>query len=85
MSSKKSELRNFRNRLNGVTMPIIRKRSKWGRNSLCLCGSGKKYKHCCLEGIDELTSQDGNAEVMKLPEDVQNMIDQHIARQNRSI
>ncbi|PIP37967.1 MAG: hypothetical protein COX19_15240 [Desulfobacterales bacterium CG23_combo_of_CG06-09_8_20_14_all_51_8] len=21
---------------------------KVGRNSLCPCGSGKKYKHCCL-------------------------------------
>ena len=20
-----------------------------GRNDLCRCGSGKKYKHCCLE------------------------------------
>jgi hypothetical protein len=21
---------------------------KIGRNDFCLCGSGKKYKHCCL-------------------------------------
>jgi peptide deformylase len=26
----------------------IRKENKIGRNSLCLCGSGKKYKKCCL-------------------------------------
>jgi len=23
--------------------------SKLGRNELCYCGSGKKYKKCCLE------------------------------------
>jgi hypothetical protein len=23
--------------------------SKLGRNDPCHCGSGKKYKHCCLE------------------------------------
>lgn len=22
-----------------------------GRNALCLCGSGKKYKNCCLKTI----------------------------------
>ena len=81
MGSKKSELRNLRNRINGVTMPIVRKRTRWGRNSLCLCGSGKKYKHCCLGDIDKLTEQDGNAEVIALPEDIQKMIDQSVARQ----
>jgi preprotein translocase subunit SecA len=25
----------------------VRKESKTGRNSLCPCGSGKKYKKCC--------------------------------------
>jgi hypothetical protein len=24
-------------------------REKTGRNDPCPCGSGKKYKHCCLE------------------------------------
>jgi len=28
----------------------FQKKSKLGRNSTCLCGSGKKYKHCCLNG-----------------------------------
>lgn len=22
------------------------------RNSLCKCGSGKKYKHCCIKAVD---------------------------------
>jgi uncharacterized protein YchJ len=28
---------------------MVRRRSvtKQGRNELCLCGSGKKFKHCC--------------------------------------
>ena len=26
---------------------------KVGRNSFCLCGSGKKYKKCCLNKFDE--------------------------------
>ena len=25
--------------------------SKPGRNDLCVCGSGKKYKKCCLNGM----------------------------------
>ncbi len=31
--------------------PVIRKDKKVGRNDLCPCGSGKKYKKCC--GINE--------------------------------
>jgi hypothetical protein len=30
----------------------IRKTAKIGRNDLCPCGSGKKYKKCCLTAID---------------------------------
>lgn len=40
------------------TKTLIRKHSKTGRNDLCPCGSGKKYKNCCLskgifEGLEE--------------------------------
>jgi hypothetical protein len=28
---------------------VVRSRPKVGRNALCPCGSGKKYKKCCLE------------------------------------
>ncbi|TSC54338.1 MAG: hypothetical protein LiPW30_699 [Parcubacteria group bacterium LiPW_30] len=31
----------------GDKMPIIRTTNKIGRNDLCFCGSGKKYKKCC--------------------------------------
>jgi preprotein translocase subunit SecA len=34
----------------GVKKPVVKKQ-KVGRNDLCPCGSGKKYKKCC--GIDE--------------------------------
>jgi len=29
-------------------IPIINENKNIGRNDLCPCGSGKKYKHCCL-------------------------------------
>jgi hypothetical protein len=29
------------------TSPIQRKDRKIGRNELCPCGSGEKYKNCC--------------------------------------
>ena len=28
--------------------PVQRSESKVGRNDPCLCGSGKKYKKCCI-------------------------------------
>lgn len=31
-----------------VTKAIVRDSPKIGRNELCFCGSGKKYKKCCL-------------------------------------
>ena len=31
----------------GSHEPIKRKEEKIGRNDLCPCGSGKKYKNCC--------------------------------------
>jgi uncharacterized protein len=33
------------------TTPTTRRRSKIGRNELCPCGSGLKYKRCC--GADQ--------------------------------
>ena len=32
----------------GKSKPVIRPGSKIGRNDPCPCGSGKKYKKCCL-------------------------------------
>lgn len=75
MNKKSSELRSLSRRMSGVTMPISRKRTKWGRNWPCLCGSEKKYKNCCLDNINSLTASDGNAKVEALPEDIQKMID----------
>jgi len=75
MITKPSERRNLWKRVAGVTMPITRKRVKYGRNWLCLCGSGKKYKNCCINEINDLTASDDNANVETLSEDVQKMID----------
>lgn len=33
----------------GVQQPIVRSEPKIGRNDPCPCGSGKKYKKCCLK------------------------------------
>ena len=33
--------------LDGTKRPYVRKSDKVGRNDLCPCGSGKKYKNCC--------------------------------------
>lgn len=45
------------------TRTIVREYTKVGRNDLCPCGSGKKYKHCCLnsnklEGYHELSAME---------------------------
>lgn len=42
--------------------PKIREFKKVGRNDLCACGSGKKYKNCCLktgkfEGYKKITDR----------------------------
>jgi len=39
-----------------VTNPIRREKQKVSRNDLCPCGSGKKYKKCCLQ-IEEPTTK----------------------------
>lgn len=33
---------------------FAREKKKEGRNSLCYCGSGKKFKYCCLKQINEI-------------------------------
>lgn len=74
MKTKPSEQRSFAKRLNGVTMPIRRRRLKWGRNWLCLCGSEKKYKNCCVLEIDALSASDGNEKVEEIPANVKQMV-----------
>ena len=77
MKQKSSEQRSLQRRIANVTMPITRKRIRWGRNWPCLCGSEKKYKRCCLKEIDAITISDSNANVAKLPEDMQKFINAH--------
>jgi hypothetical protein len=35
-------------RVNKEVVKSVRVKKLPGRNDLCPCGSGKKYKHCCL-------------------------------------
>ncbi len=39
-----------------ITQPILRDSPKIGRNQKCYCGSGLKYKKCCLRLEQEITS-----------------------------
>ncbi len=78
MKKKRSSAeRNLGRRIFGVTMPIERKRTRWGRNWPCMCGSGEKYKSCCQKTTEALTSQDDNANVVELSEDVQKLVKMH--------
>jgi len=31
--------------------PLVRRYRRIGRNDLCPCGSGKKFKKCCIERL----------------------------------
>ncbi len=55
--------------------------TKPGRNDLCPCGSGKKYKKCCMlkvkaNEIDEQSNIADNSSENK----VERMVDHHVAR-----
>ena len=39
----------FEERAGGVTKPIRNPGSRIGRNDPCPCGSGRKYKQCCMK------------------------------------
>lgn len=40
----------MRMRIPPTAKQMLRKPPKVSRNELCPCGSGKKFKHCCLRG-----------------------------------
>lgn len=44
-----AELANLFDKRAGNVQPKIKCNSKQGRNEPCQCGSGKKYKLCCLK------------------------------------
>lgn len=75
MNMKSSQQRSIGRRMAGVTMPIVRKRMKWYRNWTCLCGSGKKYKRCCMNEINSLTASDDNANITPIPKGVKTVVD----------
>lgn len=83
MDKRLLEQRSLNRRIIGITMPITRKRIKYGRNWPCLCGSKDKYKNCCMAEIDSLTASDGNANITTLPDDIQKMIDEYQKEKDR--
>ena len=42
----------YQQRIEGKTPTLTRAAAKIGRNDPCPCGSGKKYKKCCLNLLD---------------------------------
>ncbi len=38
----------FKEAVSGKTAPIVRPSARIGRNDPCPCGSGRKYKKCCM-------------------------------------
>lgn len=58
--------------------------SKMGRNSLCFCGSGKKYKKCCLKQ-NENPADDEESTLIKKQQHAlwQKFVDQHPDREVR--
>ncbi|MBI4763417.1 MAG: SEC-C domain-containing protein [Deltaproteobacteria bacterium] len=44
---------------------------KLGRNQKCFCGSGKKFKHCC---IDKKTVNSGHVDIISNPTSVENIL-----------
>lgn len=41
----------------GIHTPTLIKNKIPGRNDLCICGSGKKFKKCCLQKFEDGTYQ----------------------------
>lgn len=57
--SRTYELRNYSDKDSywggiGTCDPYIREEAKIGRNDSCPCGSGKKYKKCCINKVEEV-------------------------------
>ena len=44
---------NLRSKISAFATERSRERPRFGRNSPCPCGSGKKYKKCCLRRSKE--------------------------------
>ncbi|MDD4187967.1 MAG: SEC-C domain-containing protein [Bacilli bacterium] len=47
---------------------------KIGRNETCPCGSGKKYKHCCLNIKDDIDKKEFNNDLYNLVFGIRNLV-----------
>jgi hypothetical protein len=57
---------------------------KMGRNSLCFCGSGKKYKKCCLKQNEDPAGDEESMLIKKKQNALwQQFVDQHPGREVR--
>jgi len=49
MNEEQPELLKEEVKIKEVKVEKVTKRNKIGRNQKCPCGSGKKYKKCCID------------------------------------
>lgn len=49
VNKRKKEQEDRERLLNAPKQPFIREEPRVGRNDPCPCGSGKKYKKCCMQ------------------------------------
>ena len=70
-------------------------KKKIGRNDPCPCGSGKKYKHCCVDRANHQSEESPTRQVMEdireslnsrefsSLEEAQELVDRFMERKNR--
>jgi hypothetical protein len=54
-----------------------------GRNERCPCGSGRKFKRCCIERVEDEHVKSLNAAVQPEPEPYQGVANRALERANR--
>jgi hypothetical protein len=59
IQATEESFRKLRMQRSHMSLPPVRSRAtaKVGRNDLCPCGSGKKYKRCCIHALVEPTAR----------------------------
>jgi hypothetical protein len=57
--------------------------AKIGRNEPCVCGSGKKFKRCCMEKMAEAQRQERQAEELERLEALRELAERELAAAER--
>ena len=55
LDKRKQQLEDMKNKIAMSKTPFFKnENAKTGRNQKCYCGSGKKYKNCCIDKKDDI-------------------------------